>query len=291
MAETIAVPAADKQHLMGPKVLLMGLGGKGKTYSIGTAVDWAAANGFEVAVLFTENSTETLLGYWRDKNRSIPDNLFWHQQATKPLTLAKLIDSADKVGKLSYEMLTKSVDTNRSGDNNAFWKILNSCANFIDDRTGKSLGPVEQFPLKRIFVIDSLTELANAAMKMQVGSRPTAAPPDYGVAQGNLMNFLRLCTQGIECPFIITSHIDREIDAVMQTPKIMVKSIGKALYTDIPPLFSEVLYATEEGANYWWDTNAYGVDTKSRTFGKRSKITPDFAQIFDVWAKRAGMAK
>lgn len=282
---------ADTRGLIGPKVVIMGLGGVGKTYCLGTLVDWASANGYEVAVLFTENSAETLLGYFRDKGAEPPPNLFWHQQTTKPLSLKALMQTADSVGKLSYEALAKSIDSNRGGDNNAFFKILGSCANFVDDRTGRALGAIDSWTLKdrRIFVMDSLTETGNAAMKMQIGSRPMASPGDYGVAQNNLMNFLRLCTQGMECPFVMTAHVDREIDAVTQSAKIMIKAIGKALATEIPTLFSDVIYATRDGDKFFWDTAAYGVDTKTRSLGYRSKIDPNFTQIFDVWAKRAGV--
>jgi len=193
------------------------------------------------------------------------------------------------VGKLSYEALAKSVDSNRSGDNNAFWKILGSCADFKDDRTGRSLGSVDAFPRNRIFAMDSLTETSNAAMKMQIGARPMASPGDYGVAQNNLMNFLRLCTQGIPCPFVMTAHVDRETDQVTQSTKIMIKAIGKALATEIPTLFSEMIYTTREADKFYWDTAAYGVDTKTRSLGIKSKIEPDFALIFDKWKARAGL--
>lgn len=278
----------DQQSLVGPKVVLMGLGGTGKTYALGTLCDWADKNGFEVAILFTEAGLETLLGYFRDKNREPPACVYWHQQGTKPISLKALMASADNIGKLSYEALAKSVDGNRGGENNAFWKILQSCSNFKDDRTGKELGAVDAFPRKRIFAIDSLTELSNACFKMQVGARPMASPGDYGVAQNSLMNFLRLLTQGIECPFIMTAHVDRETDPVTQSTKIMIKAIGKALATEIPTLFSDVIYTTRDADKFYWDTAAYGVDTKTRSLGYRSKIEPNFALILDVWAKRAG---
>ena len=278
----------DQQQLIGPKVCLMGLGGTGKTYALGTLADWATKNGFELAILFTETGLESFLGYYRDKNQEPPANIYWHQQTTRPISLKALMSTADNVGKLSYEALAKSIDSNRGGENNAFWKILQSCSNFKDDRTGKVLGAIDEFPLKRIFAMDSLTETANAAMKMQIGSRPMASPGDYGVAQNNLMNFLRLCTQGMNCPFIMTAHVDRETDGVTQTTKIMIKAIGKALATEIPTLFSDIIYTTREADKFYWDTAAYGVDTKTRSLGYRAKITPDFAQIMDVWSKRAG---
>ena len=66
------------------------------------------------------------------------------------------------------EMLTKLTDPQR-GANNAFLSILKACADFPDDRTGQKFGPVDAWGLDRIFIIDSLTELSNAAMKMQIG--------------------------------------------------------------------------------------------------------------------------
>jgi hypothetical protein len=277
----------DTKTLIGPKVCIMGLGGTGKTYSLGTLADWAAKNQFEIAILFTENSTESFLGYFRDKETEPPPCVYWHQQVTRPISLATLIETAGKVGQFSYEAITKLQDNTRS-QNNAFQAILKTCAKFIDDRTGKDLGSVDTFPANRIFVIDSLTELANAAMKMVIGSKPTASQPDYGMAQNNLINFLRLCTQGIECPFTLTAHVDREVDGVTQQTKIMVKAIGKALATEIPTLFSDVIYTMREGDKFFWDTAAFGVDTKTRSLGYRSKIAPDFGPIFDLWVKRGG---
>ena len=91
------VVTQDKQTLVGPKICLMGLGGTGKTYAIGTLCDWAERNGFEVAVLFTENGLETLLGYFRDHGKEPPPNVFWHQQGTRPLSLKALMQTADNV--------------------------------------------------------------------------------------------------------------------------------------------------------------------------------------------------
>lgn len=285
------------QELLGPNILIFGPGGNGKTFSLGTLVEWAQVNGKEVFCLFTENSLETLLGYWTDIgsppfNRAtaaeVPSCLHWHQQATKPVSLKALTTAAQNVGMMSYEAVTKMQDMNRGGENNAFWKILSTCADFPDDRTGKKFGPVDSWKTDKIFVIDSLTELSNAAMKMVIGSKPTAAPPDYGVSQNNLLNFIRLCTQGAECTFVMTAHPDRLVDEVTGTTKTMVKSIGKALWADIPVLFSEVIYVVREGSAFYWDTAAYGVDTKTRSLGYKAKISPDFGLIMNTWKGRGG---
>ena len=280
---------AGIKSLSGPKVLIEGPSGTGKTYALGKLVDWAAQQSpkVEVFVLFTENGLETLLGYWSDKDLPIPENLHYHSTLTKPISLAALMKSADDVGKLSYELISKMVDGNRGGVNNAFYKILSACNDFPDDRTGKKFGAIDSWGVDRVFVIDSLSELSNACMKMVIGAKPTASQPDYGVAQNNLMNFMRLCTQGLACTFIMTAHVNRETDEITGGVKLMTSSIGKALSGDIPKLFSDVIYTVREGSNWYWDTAAANVDTKTRNLPIQSKLPPDFAQIMNKWAKRS----
>ena len=272
----------------GPKVLLMGGSGTGKTYALGTLVDWAAANKSEVFILFAENGLDTLLGYWRDKNLPIPECLHWHEQITRPLNVAALMKMAENVGRLSYENITRLSDPERA-QNNAYLAILQSFADFPDDRTGKKFGCPNDWSTNRVFVIDTLSELATAAMKMQIGNKPTASQPDYGVAQNSLINFLRLCTQGCTCPFVLTGHVEREMDLITQSSRIFIKSIGKALAAEIPPLFSDVVLTVREGTNFYWDTAAMGVDLKTRTLGYRTKIEPSFKLLMDTWQKRVAV--
>lgn len=278
----------EKSTLVGPKVLLEGPAGTGKTYAIGTLVDWAEKEGKKVFVLFTENGLETLKGYWLDRGLPIPSNLHWHVILTKPLSFAQLMESAKNAGLLSYEALTKMVDGKRGGNNNAFWKILSACSDFPDDRTGKKFGAVDSWGNDAVFINDSLSETSNAAFKMIIGSKPTASPSDYGVAQNNLMNFLRLLTQGTQCTVVILAHVARETDEITGGVKLMTKAVGKALANEIPQLFSDVIYTVREGVNFYWDTAAANVDTKTRNLPIKSKITPDFAQIMNKWKGRGG---
>lgn len=272
--------------LSGPKILLEGPAGTGKTHALGTLVDWAQANGKQVYTLFTENGLETLLGYWSDRDLPVPDCLHYHSTLTKPISLVQLMKAADDAGKLSYEMLTKMSDPARGGANNAFHMILTACSNFPDDRTGKKFGSVDSWKSGDIFIIDSLSELAMAAFKMIVGAKPTASPSDYGVAQNNLMNFLRLLTQGCACTVVITAHVSRETDEITGGVKLMTKAIGKALANEIPQLFSDVIYTVREGTNFYWDTAAANVDVKSRNLPIAGKQRPDFALIMNKWTKR-----
>jgi len=280
-------------ELTGPRILLEGPTGTGKTYAIGTLVDWAAKQTppIEVFVLFTENGLETLLGYWKDPKpgkpaRLVPSNLHYHTVLTKPISLKALMKTADDVGKYNFELISKMQDNDRGGANNAFHKILTACNDFPDDRTGKKFGAIDSWGVDKIFVMDSLSETANAVMKMVIGSKPTASKPDYGVAQNNLMNFLRLCTQGLKSTFVMTAHIKRETDEITGGVKLMTSAIGAAISGEIPKLFSDTILTVREGDKWYWDTANANTDVKTRSLPIASKISPDFATIMDVWKAR-----
>lgn len=283
----VVQPLSPAKSVGGPKILLNGEAGTGKTHSLGTLVDWAQENKLEVFYLDIENSLETLLGFWKDKGKEVPPCLHWHQLKTAPVGLQQMLKGAKDTGDFTYEMLTKLVDPNR-GQNNAFWGILNSMMDFPDDRTGQKYGPVDKFTSQRVFILDSFTELSNAAAKMVVGAKPTMAPPEYGVAQNHLMNFLRLCTQATAMTFVMTSHPTRDKDEISGAVKTTIKTIGTAIQPEIPPLFSEVIYTVREADKFYWDTASYGVVSKTRSLGYKSKLDPNFKPIMDTWKTRGG---
>lgn len=281
-------PIPTTTALAGPKIILEGPSGSGKTYALGTLVDWAARQTpqREVFVLFTENGLETLLGYWRDRKLAVPPNLRWHVVKTPALPLSALIDGAKKAGLMNYESLTKSVDPDRA-KNNPWEKLLTVLTDFPDDRTGQKFGNIGEWANSRILVNDSLSETSNACFRMQVGNKPVASQPDYQVAQQNLINWLRFMAQSLECTFVLTAHVQRQSNEVTGTVQLMTKAIGKALGDEIPQLFSETIYTVRDGTNWYWDTAAFGVDTKTRYLPIQSKIKPDFAQIMDKWLERS----
>ena len=284
----MADPIPATTSLAGPKIILEGPSGSGKTYALGTLVDWAARQTTqrEVFVLFTENGLETLLGYWRDRKLAVPPNLRWHVVKTPALPLSALIDGAKKAGLMNYESLTKSVDPDRA-KNNPWEKLLTVLTDFPDDRTGQKFGNIGEWPNTRILVNDSLSETSNACFRMQVGNKPVASQPDYQVAQQNLINWLRFMAQSLECTFVLTAHVQRQANEVTGTVQLMTKAIGKALGDEIPQLFSETIYTVRDGTNWYWDTAAFGVDTKTRYLPIQSKSKPDFAQIMDKWLERS----
>lgn len=275
-------------QLNGPKILIQGDSGTGKTYSLGTIVDWAAKHEREVFVLFIENGLETLLGYWKDRELEVPPCLHWHTVAAPSVSLDALISASKDVGLLSYEALTKKTDPNRAA-NNPYERILRVFSDFPDDRSGTKFGNVGKWDNTRILCIDSLSELAFACMKMVIGTKPTAAPPDYGVAQNNLINLLRFFTQGFAPTLVMTAHVDRLEDKISRTVKLTTKSIGHALASEIPQLFSEVLFAYREGAAWFWDTASPSAVTKTRYLPVQAKLKPDLGTIMDKWLLRGAV--
>lgn len=276
--------------LEGPKVLLIGPAGTGKSRALATLIEWAARQKpvRRVMGLYTENSLETVLRYFAQQGKKLPDNFYYHVARDKATPFADLITAAKDVGNLNYESLTKLQDANR-GKNNPYHKILTFLADFKDDRTGEILGNFGNWTNEDIFFIDSFSELANAAVKMTIGTRPVMAQNEYQVAQNNLLNFLRFCTQGFLPTFVMTAHVQRQTNEATGSTKLMVKAIGKAIGDDIPQLFSEVVGCVRLADKWYWDTADSTLDTKVRYLPVQSKITPNFDLIMDQWEKQRSM--
>lgn len=268
--------------LPGPNCLLMGPAGTGKTYSIATLVE----SGIEVFYLSIEQGIESLLGYWTDAGKPIPDNLHWHKITPPKASFKELAETALKVNTQSYETLGKAVDLNRH-THNLFIKVNESFFDFPDDRTGKKFGAVDIWGPDRAIVVDGLTGLSRAAMSLTVGGKPIRNPGDYGIAQGQLEGFLRLICDHCRCWFVLLAHVEKEIDPVAGGMKITVATIGKALPPLIPPMFSDVILASREGNKWAWNTASANVDTKARNVPWADGMPPDFRPLYDKWASRA----
>lgn len=290
------------QALSGVKVLLEGATGTGKTDVIGTLVDWCARQTppMDVNLMLLERSLETVLGYWTEPKprnnmqaRPIPPNLHWRDLVTRPVTIARMTESAINIGKLTYEGITKLQDMNRALGN-PFEAVLDATANFTSDRPGdegRKFGAVDSWGPETVFVCDGLSELCNAVSKMIIGAKPTMNPGEYGVGQNNLMNYLRLLTQGCRCHVVMTAHVSREKNEITGGVKLMTRAIGGAISGDIPPLFSDVIYTWREGTSWFWDTINPDVDLKTRYLPLDAKIRPDFGQIMDKWRARSAAAQ
>lgn len=268
--------------LPGLNVLLMGPAGTGKTYSIGSLVE----TGIEVFYLALEPGLETLMGYWSDSKKSIPENLHWSHVSAPVASIDSLLETAQKINTLSFESLTKMQDPNRT-KHNSFTLALQALADFKDERTGKSYGNVSDWGTDRAIVIDGLTGLNRAAMSLVIGNKPVKTLTDWTTAQDMLERFLRYFTECCRCHFILIGHVERETDAVLGGSKISVSTLGRALGPKIPPMFSEVILTVRDGNKWSWDTGNGQADVKTRNLPFASGLSPSFKPVIDKWKERS----
>lgn len=272
---------APLSHLPGVNVLLMGPAGTGKTHSIGTLVD----TGLEVFYLALEPGLESLLGYYKDAGKEIPANLHWHFLKPPKAGFGELVDAATKINQLTLESLSKMQDPNR-GKHNQFIELLNAFNNFPDDRTGETFGSVDSWTPDRVLVVDGLTGLSRAAMSLVVGGKPVRNQADWGIAQTQVENLLRMLCENCRCHLVVIGHVERETDLVLGGVKLMVQTLGKALAPKIPAMFSDVILTVREGAKWSWDTANVQADLKTRNLPIKSGLAPDFSQIISKWKSR-----
>ena len=279
VSPTAATPVTEAPR--GVNVLLMGPSGTGKTHSIGTLVD----KGYEVFFIGLEAGLESLLGYYADRNKPIPDNLQWHNLQTQVDGFEALIANADKINKMSFEALTKVSDPNK-GKYNQFIQLLRCLSNFKSDRNGQEYGAVDKWEADRVIVIDGLTGLCNMAMNLVIGGKPVRNQADWAVAQSQVDTILRMVCDGCRCHFVLLAHVEREVDQVLGGTKLIVQSLGKALGPKIPAMFSDVVLTVRSGSEWNWDTASPMADVKTRNLPISGKIKPDFGQIMDKWKAR-----
>ena len=293
MTNTIVPPQQAVKHetqaaesiLPGVNVLLMGPAGVGKTYSLGTLVE----SGLEVFYVGLEPGLESLLAYFTDKGKPVPDNLHWHILKAPKASFKEMRATATRVNTQSYEILAKAVDPDRSKHTRMI-SLLEVMENFTDQRTGEIFGPVDAWTASRALVVDGMAGLGRAAMSLVIGGKVVANQADWQVAQSQVKNFVVQCTESCECHFILLAHVERETDAVMGGVKLLVSTLGKALAPQLPPMFSDVILAMREGNKFTWDTASAQADVKTRNLPIQSGLSADFRNIIAKWKSRGGVA-
>lgn len=281
----VAVPASisEPSLLSGFNVLLEGPTGTGKTFAIGTLAD----TGVEVFYYALEGNIETLVGYWTDRGKQVPENVHWHMMSSQSGGFEELAAGAKKIGDMTQESLYKELDFTR-GQYNDFYNFLTTLSNFPDDRTGAKFGKVDGWGPNRALVIDGLTDLGKLAMSMVIGKKPLRSQTDWGIAQDQVEKVLDMLCKKCKCHFILIAHVERETDQVMGGVKVTVSTLGKALPPKIPPMFSDVILTVRQGTTWTWSTANSLCDLKTRNLPVAEGIPPTFKTIVDKWTSRGG---
>lgn len=259
----------------GPKILLVGGTGSGKTHSIRTLLD----AGLEVFAVFTEPGMEVLA--------DIPSSrLHWHYIPPAGPDWSAMLDSAKKINALTLKSLAEMSDINKR-QYTEFIQLISVLADFEDQRTGKKYGPVDAFsPGERALVIDSLTGLNLMAMNLVAGSKPVKSMADWGIAMDNLERLLIKLTTDVPCTVVVTAHLEREIDEITGGVTLMASTLGRKLAPRIPRFFSDVIHCYRDGEKFFWSTATSNVDLKARNLPIADKLPPDFGPLLARWKER-----
>lgn len=278
-------PLTPQSHslLSGVNVLIEGETGTGKTTSLSTL----AETGVELFVLFTESGLESFLGAWTDHGKPVPSNVHWHVLQRGSGSFKALADSANMINTYTLESLFKVQDPHRA-QSNQFVTLLRALSDFPDDRTGSKFGPVDSWGPNCCLAIDSLTGINPIAMSLVIGNKPLKSQQDWGIAQDQIEKLVRQLTDGCKCHFVLTAHVEREIDQVFGGVKVTVSTLGRALAPKLPPMFSDVILASRDGTKFHWSTANPLAALKARNLPVADNLQPSFVPIFNKWLSRGG---
>lgn len=259
-----------------PRVILMGGPAGGKTTSLRTL----AVLGIDVFIIATEYPDILL-----DTKCTGPGAMHWRYIEPGKANWDTLHSNAVTINTMSNDAMQKMPGINKQAYKQWF-DVLATCKNFKCERCGQEFGDASTWGTDRALVIDSLSGLSIMARDLTVGAKPIISQPDWGVMMQNLESFLNACTTGTKCWFVLTAHIERELDEAAGTTKLMASTLGRKLAPKLPRFFSDVIFCRREGVKWYWDTSAVDVDVKFRNLPMKSDNPPDFKLIHDTWKAR-----
>lgn len=258
----------------GPKILMVGATGCGKTHSIRTLIE----AGLEVFCIFTEPGMEVI-------SDTDPAKCHWHYIPPASTPWEQMIDSARKINTMNLKMLADQTDINKRV-HTEFLDLLTCLSNFKDDRTGKEFGPVDAFGTDKALVIDSLSGLNIMAMNLVTGTKPVKSMADWGIAMDNLERLITKLTVDVPCTMVMMAHLEREQDEVSGAVNLMASTLGKKLAPKLPRFFSDVIQAKRDGDKFFWTTAAHNVDLKARNVPIKDNLDPSFVPLLKTWKER-----
>jgi len=261
---------------VGPKVLLMGPPGSGKT----TAIVTALLAGMKTYVIFTEAGQQSLLKALRvyDVPKELQANLFFAYVKPGLSSFKTLKDQADKVNKAAE--FGKMEGGSRTSYNQLV-KVMELCSNFID-QNGVSHGGIDTFKPNCAVFLDGLSGMSDMAMKLTIGSKPVATLQDWGVAIKQVDDFVKQFAN-IDAMMTILAHVSMERDEVSGKVLQYPNTLGRQLGPQLGRHFNEVIMAkyTETEKSTWTtiDTNA---DLKASFLPHKKGMKADFRPLVEA---------
>ena len=278
-----ATNAKPQVRVRGPKVLLMGAPGTGKTDAIRTLIE----AGLKVAAVFSEPGMEVLLDDRRGRKvYTCKDGLHWryHPVATPDWKDLELI--ARLMNQFSFKQLSEQAPQGRE-KYHGFMDIISTFGNFKCERCNQVFGPLDRLePYDQWCVVqDSMSSLSLACLYGLVGNKPGIHEGEWGIAMGNLERLFNKFAYDIPSMMVMTAHIEKEPDP-SGGEKLMVSTLGKKLAPKVPRAWSDVILAQREGDVFTWSTTDLGAFLKTRNFAFSNRIQPTFVPLVQEWHRR-----
>lgn len=292
---TTALPqgtTADAQppiFLQPPSVLLQGASGAGKTSSIVTLMQC----GVEVFVIGTEPGfVDSLID--RVRELKLDMNLL-HWTTVLPATegFEALDEMVSKIGSLDFEGISKIKGIGKEKTRVPAIRFMSALKDFHDERTGTNFGSFTSWNDTRALVVDSLSGLSVIAWYLTVGNKPTGAPGEWNIAMNFIEALLMKINSDRRCYFVLTAHIEKEMDEISGVMRVMTSTLGRKLAPKIPRFFGEVVYATRttEEPKFRWSTIDRTADLKNRILPVGDKLEPSFVPIVTGHKKRLELSR
>lgn len=275
-----ALTPSGRKKIFGPKVMLLGEPGHGKTDTIRTLLE----SGLKVFVFFSEPGQEVLLDKRRGKVWTCAEGLHWTYTPAANPDWAELASSADLINKYTYKQLAEMPGTNKQ-KYRGFYDLIVSHSVCKCDRCGVAFGPCDKMePYNEwAFVDDSLSAMSIMAMNLMIGSKPGAHQGEYGIAMRNLETFIHKIVYDVPSMFVLMAHIEREGDEVSGGQQNMAATLGRKLAPKLPRPFSDVVHAYREGDKFKWSTVTSNMVLKTRSLPWAKDLVPSFKPIVVKW--------
>lgn len=273
--------------LQPPSILLEGASGCGKTYALSTLGE----AGLEVFVIVTEpDGIGSLMDAWTAKGLPI-EKLHWATVLPSSLGWNALTDMVNTIGTTGYEDIAKiKSGIGKTQTREPAMKLLRTLADFRCERDGTSYGDVSRWGSDRVLVLDSLSGLSIISMDLTIGYKPAAHQGEWGVAMNFLEKVILKLTSDRQCIFVMTAHVEKEMNEISGVQQIMTSTLGRKLAPKIPRFFSEVVYAKRAVAGttttFTWSTADVNVDLKNRSLPVSTTLQPSFKPVVEAFRRR-----
>jgi hypothetical protein len=285
-------PAAQTPiKLQPPSVLLQGASGAGKTSSIVTLL----ACGVEVFVIGTEPGfVDSLIDRVRELKLDM-SKLHWMTVLPATEGWSALEEMANKIGSLDFEGVSKLKGVGKEKTRVPAMQLLGALKEFVDERTGTNFGSFTSWGDDRALVVDSLSGVSTIAWYLTVGNKPTGAPGEWNIAMNFIEALLMKINSDRRCYFVLTAHIEKEMDEISGAMRVMTSTLGRKLAPKIPRFFGEVVYAmrtmdANNKAAFTWSTVDRSADLKNRVLPVGANLAPDFKAVVEGHENRKRLA-